>query len=289
VGLALLASTMRARNGYLGLHEWISGTRVIRTVRPRQADHAAGSGGWLMSFLQNRSLSRGPAHSGTLPQRISGFAIRGALKWTSADKVLLGEDASLGRRVFLWLRPSSEPALPSVRREVGRRTRLRWLGCGKQGEFQWDALLAPIGCPLPEMVQIEGAFAWREARVLLEELAGELTAAEAEGTLPACLTTAQVWVQPDGQAQLADLPLTATAEEEAAGGTSVQQRCLNLLAGVLVLALEGEPRPVQGPATALRVTLPAEAQQICERLLGMGSRYDSVGQFQQALGKCAER
>jgi hypothetical protein len=278
-----MASTMRARNGYLGLHERLSGTRVIQPVRPRPREHAPGSGGWLMALLH----SRGPATLQALPQRIAGFAIRGALKWTVADKVLLGEVASLGRRVFLWLRPNSEPALPSVRREVGRRTRLRWLGCGKQGEFQWDALLAPLGRPLPDLVQSEGAFGWRETRLLLGELSGELATALVEGTLPSALAPAQVWVQPDGQAQLADLPLNATPQEEAPAGPAPEQRCLDLLARVLVLALEGEPRLGQAPTAPLRVTLPPDAQQACERLLGIGSRYDTVGQFQEALGRCA--
>jgi hypothetical protein len=125
VGMLILASTMRAHNGFLGLHDRLSGTRVIQPVRPRQRDHEPWSGGWLLSFLHSRSLNRGLAPSAPLPQRIAGFAIRGALKWTATDKVLLGEDASLGRRVFLWLRPAGEPALGSVRRDVGRRTRLR--------------------------------------------------------------------------------------------------------------------------------------------------------------------
>ena len=61
--------------------------------------------------------------------------------------------------------------------DVGRRTRLRWLGCGRQGDMQWDAILAPTGCPLPEYVRSEGALDWSEARPLLLELAGELVTA----------------------------------------------------------------------------------------------------------------
>jgi hypothetical protein len=291
VGTVLLTSTMRERTGYPGLHEWISGTRVVEVVRPRQRDYVQGSGGgWLLSFLHSRSLNQRLAQPGPLPQRIGGFAIRGALAWTPTDKVLLGEDASLGRRVFQLLRPAGEPALGVARREVGRRTRLRWLGCGRQGDLQWDALLAPIGCPLPELVQSEGPFAWREGRLLLEELAGELAAALAEGTLPSSLTVAQVWVQEDGQSQLADLPLTAMpAEENPAAPSSPEQRALDLLARVLVLALEGKPRPSQGPTASLGVTLPQDARQTCERLLGIGNRYDTVQQFHEALRHCAER
>jgi hypothetical protein len=163
------------------------------------------------------------------------------------------------------------------------------LGCGTQGELQWDAILAPLGSPLPEFTRSEGALAWREARLLLDELAGELTAAIADGTLPASLTVEQVWVQPDGRAQLADLPLTATPPEEDHAEGSPQERALKLLARVLVLALEGKPRPSQVSAAPLRLTLPPDARQVCERLLGIGKQYDTVQQFQECLGRGAER
>lgn len=282
VGIALIACTMRPQNGYRGLHEILSGTRVVQPIRPRESVPA--SGGWLLSFLHSRRQS--PTQTGPLPQRIGGFAIRGALKWTPADKILLGEDASLGRRVFLWLRPASAPALDKARREVGRQTRLRWLGCGTQGDLQWDALLAPLGSPLPEFIHGEGTLAWRQARHLLEDLAGELASALADGTLPATLTVAQVWLQEDGRAQLADLPLTTAAQDED-GGTP-QQRALSLLARVAVLALEGSPRPAGAPAGSLRAALPNAARAACERLLNAGG-YDTVEQFHMALRQTGER
>ena len=135
---------------------------------------------------------------------------------------------------------------------------------------------------------LEGALAWRETRNLLEDLASELAAALADGTLPASLTVAQVWVQEDGRAQLADLPLTATPPEEDGGGTG-QPRALNLLARALVLALEGQPRPAGAAASPLRATLPADARAACERLLEIGGTYDTVEQFLAALQPTAER
>ena len=265
---------MRARNGYRGLHETVTGTRVVQLARSRKT--VPSSGGWLLSFLLSRRSGQTLPQTGTLPQRIAGFAIRGALKWTPADKVLLGEDASLGRRVFIWLRPTSAPALDAARRDVGRRTRLRWLGCGKQGDLQWDAMLAPMGSPLPEYTHGDGTLAWRETRHLLDELAGELAAALADGTLPASLTVAQVWVQEDGRAQLADLPLTATAPEEQLAGGTPQVHALNLLGRVAALALDGAGR------------LRADARTVCERLSGAGSRYATVQQFHEDLRRCSE-
>ncbi len=270
LGIAILVSTMRARNGYLGLHEIASGTRVVQPVRPRPRDPARASGGWLVSVLHGRRMNQGTAQPAALPQRLGGFAIRGALKWTPSDKVLLGEDASLGRRAILWLRPVSAPPLPAARRDIGRRTRLRWLGSGQRGELQWDAMLAPLGSPLPEFLQSEGALAWREARLLLEELAGELAAAIADDTLPATLELAQVWVQEDGRVQLADLPLTPTPAEEKLRDGTAQERAMDLLERVAARAVQRAPRS-------------AAARQVCERLLGVGKRYESVPQVQEDL------
>jgi uncharacterized RDD family membrane protein YckC len=291
VGATLVVSTMRAANGYRGLHEIVSGTRVIRPFRPAQREALLGSGGWLLSFLHNRRLNQGVAQPGALPARIGGFAVRGALKWSPRDKVLLGEDAALGRRAFIWLRPASEPPLDAARRDVGRRTRLRWLGCGKQGEFQWDAILAPNGCPLPEFVHGEGAYTWAEARALLAELARELSAACADGTLPASLTPAQIWVQGDGRVQLADIALTATTPELApssptpervAGGE--QPRALGLLAQVAALVLEGKPPAPNAAPAVPRVALAPEARGVVERLLGVRGRYETVEQLVVDLG-----
>ena len=79
-------------------------------------------------------------HLSNLPDKLAGYSVRGALKWSPHSKVLLGEDATLGRRVLIWLRPTTEAPLDVVRRDIGRRTRLRWLTTGRQGDQQWDAL-----------------------------------------------------------------------------------------------------------------------------------------------------
>ncbi len=274
VGLWLLALPMRRGNGYLGLHEVLSGTRTARLVRPRHRPVLFG-GGWLLSLLAGRRLDQGgPAHVG-LPERIGGFTVRGALKWAAEEKVLLGEDAALGRRVFLWLRPQTQPPLDRNRRDVSRPTRLRWLACGRQGDQQWDAILAPTGCPLPEYIHSEGALEWVEARALLLDLAGELSAASSDGTLPRPLTPAQVWVQADGRAQLADTPLTSVRLEPTDEGASDSERVLGLLRRVAVLALEGESHSSSTPRP-LRAAVPAAARPVVERLLGVGAPYETA-------------
>lgn len=285
LGLAIMASTMREQNQWRGVHELVSGTRVAPAPRLVQRQSLSGSGGWLLSFLGGRRLKPGMPHGSTLPDKIAGFTVRGALKWSERDKVLLGEDASLGRRVFLWMRSPSATPLDAARRDIGRRTRLRWLASGRQGDWQWDAILAPQGCPLPEFIHSEGTLEWSEARALLADLARELSAACADRTLPQALSPALVWVQPDGRAQLADLALTVDTEDSQVTGGADEHRALMLLRQVAVLALDGRILRLQETPVPLVAKLPASAKVVLDRLLGVERPYASVDEFAKDLGQ----
>lgn len=283
LGLALMTHTMRPRNHYRGNHELASATRVTRIAPHAQRQALSGSGGWLLSFLGGRRLKPGMPHGSVLPERMGGFAVRGALKWTERDKVLLGEDASLGRRVFLWLRPHSAPPLDAARRDIGRPTRLRWLASGRQGDWQWDAILAPQGCPLPEFIHSDGTLEWSEASELLADLAKELNFACADGTLPQSLSPAFVWVQPDGRAQLADLALTVDTEDSQVTGGPAEQRALTLLRQVAAMALDGRVLRLQETPAALRAPVPPAAKAALDRLIGVGPAFTTVEEFHENL------
>jgi hypothetical protein len=290
-GLCLLVMwwPLSERNNWRGLHETLSGTRVASFQRPRQDENLLASGGWLLSLLQSRGLDRGALKAGPLPQRVGGFAVRGALKATPKEVVLLGEDSSFGRRVFLWMRPLSESPVDRSRQDVDRRTRLRWLASGKQGDMQWDAILAPSGCPLPDYVRSEGSLPWPQGKILLEDLADELSAACADGTLPLVLSPAQVWVQADGRARLADTYLAGgEAERQALPGGTGQERCLALLCQVAVLALEGQPRSAGSPVGPIRATLPGKELFVLNRLFGLKERYDTVDELRDDLRRLPE-
>src|SRR5262249_39490491 len=155
------------------------------------------------------------------------------------ERLLLAEDASLGRAVGVWLRPVDEPPVPQARREVTRPTRVRWLTCGRHGALQWDAFTAPAGCPLPDLFDGKNRLPWREVRNILEQLCDELIAGRADGTVPATLTVGQVWVQPGGRVQLFSFPLDDTPPDGASQPVTERGRALSLLRQVAVLGLEG--------------------------------------------------
>jgi uncharacterized RDD family membrane protein YckC len=270
IGVVLLLSTMRRRNGWRGLHEFASGTRVIQLPEPvrRRASIPRSFGG---------ALSR----SENLPGRVGPFHVRGALRWDEGSRVLLGEDQSLGRSVLLWLRHASEDPLCPKRRACARSTRLRWLSAGQQDGWLWDAFPAPAGQPLAELVAAGGPLRWSEARPVLEYLSEELGASADEGTLPVRLTVGQVWVQTDGSALLLDEP--TGREEGAIEDGDPDQRALELLRQSAVLALEGPRRSDPADRPHVRATVPEHASRILDRLLDRAKPYRNVAEFREDL------
>lgn len=268
VGIVALLAPMRARNGYRGLHEWLSDTRVVRLPRMEKR-----------RGLPGRALDW-PLHQPEgMPETLGPFVVRGALRWDDGAKILLGQDRSLGRSVWIWLRPSADAPLPAARRDISRATRLRWLACGRHEDEQWDAFMAFPGCPLVEAIQSRRE-SWARLRPLLEELAEELAAACAEDTLPDLLHADQVWVGPDGQMQLLDIPLGRC--NVAAEGAAGSGRALTLLGQTAALTLEGRLRP-PGRNGPVRAPVPLYAGRLLNRLLGNRNPYMDVGQFQADL------
>jgi hypothetical protein len=237
-GLLLFATPMRARNGYRGLHDWVSGTRVVQ-LPPEE------SLGWAR-FLPSRhgkALDERIFQPAEMPDRVGAYVVRGALEWTDESKLLLGEDPMLERRVLIHLRPASEPALPPLRRDLARSTRLRWLAEGTQNGLRWDAFVAPAGSPLSELVVPDKPLRWPQARPILKQLTDELTAASADGTLPRLLTLGQVWLAPTGRVQLVDHALAPSTTSEQPEG-SADEGSLKFLREVALLTLEGRlPEP----------------------------------------------
>src|SRR5207249_2792 len=117
LGLLLVLSTMRARSGFRGPHEWLSGTQVIQ----------------LPTSAKRQLRARGPTEppllqAAGLPAQLGSYLVHGLLCEGDEEQVLVAEDPVLERRVWLWLRPATRPPLPETRRQLGRTTRLRWLG-----------------------------------------------------------------------------------------------------------------------------------------------------------------
>jgi hypothetical protein len=264
----VLASTMRRRNGYRGLHEWLSGTCLLRRVGPEP-----------ILPLVGPFPAAHPVPADGLPQTLGPYQVHGRLAGT--EDLLLGADPALGRTVLLWLRPAEAPAVAAARQHVARTSRLRWLAAGSHQGRQWDAFLAPAGRPFAGLVKQTGRFTWSHSRPVLLQLAEELSAACDDGTLPDVLTPEQVWADRGGRVQLLDW----STQQAPANPEDAPARAVALLAQVAVLLLEGQPRPEGG---APRVPVPLHVGKLLRWLSGEWP-YAHPREFHAELAATADR
>jgi hypothetical protein len=279
-GVVLLGCTMRRSNGFRALHDVVSGTMVIRLPSTRGPRLLAG-------VVAPPTPTPMPGHA---PDRLGAFVVRGVMCVTGDDQLLLGEDGGLHRRVWLWARPRAASELPGARRDLSRTTRPRWLATGREGGRRWDAFVASSGCLLTDVRPAGQRFAWTETLPVLEDLADELAAACADGTLPRLLSFEQVWIDAAGRVQLLDLPLRfprdLTEEHEP------EQRALNFLRQAAARMLEGQSRGPQdnGP---IRAPLPDQPASVLRRLMDSqwretGHGFRTVRAFRAALRTARE-
>lgn len=173
----LLLVTWRRSNGNMLFHDWITGTRVIRPMtgtlkRQSEAQHRAA-----------------PTLTGT-ERHIGAYAVVGALRQDSS--MLLGWDPSMQRSV--WIVPAADGAaeIPQSRRDLARLTRLRWVAGRRAAGENWDAYESPLGESLSS--RLERPVAWNVLQAWMLDLTAELSAGQADGTLPAGLSATSLWV-----------------------------------------------------------------------------------------------
>jgi hypothetical protein len=279
LGFVAMVSTMRRRNGYSGLHEWISGTRVVGLPWQRKRRKLA-----VVPVQFQLSGCSG------LPEKLGSFEVQGTICSDRDNRVLLAQDAVLDRRIWISVRPASAPPLSQARRQISRASRPRWLSSGKCEDFQWDAFLAPAGCPLPDMVKAGGRLSWADTYVILEQLAEELAASSKSDCLPLPLSTDQVWVEPSGRVQLVDLSVSTELSANGDGKAATEEEALELLRQVSLVALEGRPRPFDQRPGRIRAPLPQYATPILDRLLlGKPRSYATVDEMQADLAAVHDR
>lgn len=204
-----------------------------------------------------------------LPARIGPFDVHGVLAETGAGWMLLAHDALLARRVWIWLRPADDSPLNPARRDLSRMARLRWLAGGLEGPSQWDAFMALDAGAIGGSSSI-GPLTWAQTRHLLSELADD------DGTLPATLQPAQVWVRRDGRVCLLDAAIGPTV-------AAVDLTPLALLGAIAVWLLGATPRKVSRRPIMVGVPLPRPAAAILDRLLGDRDSYADIDEFRAAL------
>jgi hypothetical protein len=267
-GLFALAWPMRPRNGFRGLHDLWTSTRVVQLPWPEPP----------LNYSAVGPAATPAPRTDDLPESLGPYRVSGVLSRSERRVLVAATDVLLSREVVIVLHDPQEPVGLS-RRVLARPTRLRWLAAGTWNEWAWDAFLAGGGRPLGELVSPDHPLAWAAARPVLEQLTGEVLEAERDGSLPAALSIDQIQVRPDGRTTLLDW---------ASHGSSAVSP-LKLAQQAALMMLEGRLPPPGELPRSVRAPVPAHATPILDRLMGVRDPGPSLEAFAAQLDATRDR
>lgn len=240
---AVLFSTARQSNGYAGLHELASGTRVV------EQRHAA----TIVDSLKTKNEMLQPANDA---ESIGPYDVLGLIGNSEGAEVILGYDSRLLRRV--WIRKYAStpdkpvPELTSSQRTANRPSRLRWLNSQRSRGSSWDVFEAVDGQSLMTVVTNPKTQSWAVIRVWLLDLASELAAGlQKDGSLPSDVSLRNIWITAGGRVRLLDFAAPERESQpkpkEAASKFDLQtaQGSQDFLKHVADRIQESQPRPAQ--------------------------------------------
>ena len=236
----------RPRNGFAGLHELISGTRVVPANTVRLRSRLVAGDRVLMPAESQATLALGARGPFVL---VTPLAPTGSF-WLANDPLLKRD---------VWIRdlPAGADLSSATRRDLARPARLRWLAgqCSLNGSWEafekpgGRALLALIGKPQP----------WATVRQWLIDLADELKHVDDADRLVLALD--RVWIADDGHAKLLDFAAPGVAPvDDAAGpgatrGSHAEQHFLETVAASALAGriMSAVGRSASHPTAAFRV------------------------------------
>ena len=283
--LVVIFSTARRRNGFAGLHEILTGTRVVRRTARTRARPA-------VDAVVDRAAAAGRSRV-----RYGPFDVVGSLGATDTGELLVGFDPSLRRSVWIHVLAPGTPAIAPLYRDLSRPGRLRWLSGRRSAAEAWDAYEALDGAPF---VSLAGqSQPWQSARYWLADLAREIDAGLSDASLPT-LAFDRAWISRDGHATLLDFRapgVQSVGQPETAATFTAAQVFLGAFARRAIEGPDaggaGRRQPLPLSANKLLATLSAHGltspQDLVARVTGLTSHTGRVETWRRAahIAMCA--
>ncbi len=191
--------TMRNANGLRGIHGFLSGTRVTRTVDETRKQIQALSGLNPIPLTDQKRKQIGP------------FVVDGVLAKGADRCVYRGMDPALDRRVMIYQLESADDH-NELRCNINRPSRARWIQGGVNETGRWDAFEYVNGVPFTVAAQDAKAFTWENTRHALHDLVVEIETSLQEESLPPSVTIDQFFIDRDGHGRLVELPFPTSPE-----------------------------------------------------------------------------
>ena len=241
--LLLLFCTARRRNGYAGLHDLVSRTRVV--------EHHVRANPWTSVVVSAEAPRDAVA-------RLGPFAVFSGTVPGMPDGWRPGFDERLRRAVWIREVAPETPPVPLARRAINRATRLRWLAGRREGQEAWDAFEAVQGVPLDSAVSRPRT--WQDTRWWLLDLAREFSAHSADDQPPR--RHDRVWILDGGGAKLVDDP----AVDQIATIGRTNPPVASFLLDVVRAARGSAQTPAGGARSTAAPPWPLRVHQFLERL-----------------------
>lgn len=203
----LLMLTARITNGYRGIHDLLSKTRVVRF-----------SGAIEAGTVEDVAVTA-PAEfdvSSVSPASIEPFRVLGELGIHQAtnSRILIGVDPELDRKVWIYETTEAEPPLSHA---AIRPTRQRIIASKADTSCEpakhYFVTESTEGMPLVQYIESADPVQWSTFRPILADLASELHLAESEGSLPSSLSTDHWWLDRSGQLKLIEMATTESTSD----------------------------------------------------------------------------
>jgi hypothetical protein len=195
----LLFSTARRGNGWTGVHERLSRTRVVQ----RNVHRSVTSG-----VPKASPADLVPA----LPsmRRVGPYAVHTMIGETGGGRLFVGIDPILRRHVWIHEVSPGSPPVDNARRDASQPGRLYWLAGRRSATENWDAFEAPRGEPFLNTAPMSD---WPQAHHAFSSLAVALDVS-APDKVDGWLTLAHVWKKADGHLVLLDFPWPGLAASD---------------------------------------------------------------------------
>ena len=261
----------RRGNGFAGLHDGWSDTRVVLKRAPEAAVTLPGNP-LLTEFKESGKI--GP------------YSIIEKIAEAAGESTFLALDRQLSRRVWIHCPQGGAPPVPAMRRDLSRPGRLRWLGGRRSPNETWDAYGFIEGKPLSDFLLSRQP--WGSIRRWLYDVVSELAAAAADGTSVYSIAIDQIYIGADGHARILDFPLGSSSlplNDRVHPGDMISVQ--TFLYSVAAMALEGSTHVPQRGNRLSPVPVPDDARRFLRHL--RDARFDSLEAIRTSLKPLQEQ
>jgi uncharacterized RDD family membrane protein YckC len=271
---AILVSTMRQSNGYAGLHEIWSETRVRAIRKPE-----------VTVLAESMNVDTAPVVQPC--QRFGPYRVTQTV-WEKETEALFGAyDDTLHRRIWVHAFGDACEAAPVSQLAAARPGHLHWFQGSRATDNAWDAYEAPPGMSFLSWVRAKGRLSWDELRPVLSSALVGISARLRQLDSSSQLSLSQIWIGASGQARILDFP--AALEESQADDLVALADWKKLIHQLVLYGLGGTLFKLKDvDSKLLRVPLPEHTRPVMQSICQDGPASQSPEELIAKLDEVAD-